>query len=511
MSGLNPEERAKNLREAIDYVNSFKGLDKKTKPQLNWIERLKSSKKLKGEALLKFERDIMNAHSQHIRRLNMPEAEKVETSKKRLKYLRDNPEQHYRSTKKTGVINSLEGNLINSLDELGSSEDVKLAKALNNKLSKRGYTITDDDLKLHKRLLDKELSIKSDIRHINAAKEGKRLGNYNLTDSELKEVPELYEFDRRKKSFNEHLNKLKKDLIIDDAQYKKYKIAPGHALNVNSFPEFASDLANIRAEISAKNHAANIKLTPAQIWDAAKRRVSDGGVGITSDARYKMNEFGKWAESKDINLDGGSKRFGKGYTLRNALGYITGYGSGGHGLPGIRNVPTKGRPTVPEGLRNQYTTAEAIAQQKGKQRDIYNKSIINLWKSNPKKAAIATALLPASLLYSTVSSSDDVPIESLDRQRGERFLGTRRADNVWQSAKHNVLKEGGWLDWFSLLDYTDLGFYGKGQRKYNMNLKNAEERKMVDPTWRGTGLLETQGDKITTLDRQRRKRENIWT
>ena len=44
-----------------------------------------------------------------------------------------------------------------------------------------------------------------------------------------------------------------------------------------------------------------------------------------------------------------------------------------------------------------------------------------------------------------------------------------------------------------------------------MNLKNAEERKMVDPTWRGTGLLETQGDKITTLDRQRRKRENIWT
>ena len=32
--------------------------------------------------------------------------------------------------------------------------------------------------------------------------------------------------------------------------------------------------------------------------------------------------------------------------------------------------------------------------------------------------------------------------------------------------------------------------------------------RLVDPTWRRTGLLETQGDKSTILDR---KRKSIWT
>ena len=46
--------------------------------------------------------------------------------------------------------------------------------------------------------------------------------------------------------------------------------------------------------------------------------------------------------------------------------------------------------------------------------------------------------------------------------------------------------------------------------------KSRQERKMVDPTWRGTGLQEeTIGDKITILDRLpefwNRKRESIWT
>ena len=469
MSGLSPKQRVENLKAAIEYVNSFKGLDKKTKSQLNWIKRLKSSKGLKGEALLKFERDIMNAHSQHLRRSKMSDAEKSAESKKRTKYLRDNPEQHRRSGKKTSIRNSLEQNLINSLDELGASEEVKLAKALKNNLSKRGYTITDNDLDLYQKLLDKELSIKSDIRHINAAKQGKRLGNYNLTDSELKEIPELYEFDRQKKSFNEHLNKLKKDGIIDDAQYKKYKIAPGHALNVNSFPEFASDLANIRAEISATNHAANIKLTPAQIWDSAKRRVSGGGVGITSDARYKMNEFGRWAESKGINLDGPSKRFGKGYTLRNSLGYFTGFGTEGYGLEGIRNVPTVGRTTVPEGIRNQHTTAGAIAQQKAKQRDIYNKSLFNLIGGRGVKGSLLAPLaLAGSAIYSGIASGNE---------------GQPQFDNIWQATKHHAFKEGGILDYLSLFDPTDLSFFGRGPQRYDTNLKTREERKLIDPTW----------------------------
>jgi len=134
-------------------------------------------------------------------------------------------------------------------------------------------------------------------------------------------------------------------------------------------------------------------------------------------------------------------------------------------------------------------------------------SIFNMWRKNPRKAAVASILVPAASLYSMVSKGD---APGLNRPKEERFLGTRRADDLWQSGKHHVFKPGGWMDWFSLIDPYDLALHGRSPRRYDTSL-SLQERKMVDPTWRGTGLLETQGDKITILDRQRRKRENIWT
>ena len=141
----------------------------------------------------------------------------------------------------------------------------------------------------------------------------------------------------------------------------------------------------------------------------------------------------------------------------------------------------------------------------------------DLLKNNPKKAIMISALLPFMFGYSASGAAqDEVPPEFLNVPKQDRFFANPEIDNMWQAAKyHTYKKEGSALEWANVFDYTDLGFYGKGQRKYNMNLKNAEERKMVDPTWKGTGLPETIGDKSTILDRRpefwNRKRESIWT
>ena len=141
----------------------------------------------------------------------------------------------------------------------------------------------------------------------------------------------------------------------------------------------------------------------------------------------------------------------------------------------------------------------------------------DLLKNNPKKAMMIAALFPFMFGYSASGvAQDEVPPEFLNVPKQDRFFANPEIDNMWQAAKyHTYKKEGSALEWANIFDYTDLGFYGKGQRKYNMNLKNAEERKMVDPTWKGTGLPETIGDKSTILDRRpefwNRKRESIWT
>ena len=127
-------------------------------------------------------------------------------------------------------------------------------------------------------------------------------------------------------------------------------------------------------------------------------------------------------------------------------------------------------------------------------------NIFNMWRKNPKKAAAASILVPAASLYSMVSKGD-VPEGLLNRPKEERFLGTRKADDLWQSGKHHVFKPGGWMDWFSLIDPYDLALHGRAPRRYDTSL-SLQERKMVDPTWSSSTAINTPPKK---------KRENIWT
>ena len=132
---------------------------------------------------------------------------------------------------------------------------------------------------------------------------------------------------------------------------------------------------------------------------------------------------------------------------------------------------------------------------------------------SPKTMIAGAIAAPFALAYSAMAKSDPTPSDWLNRS--DPLFTNQALDNLLQGAKYHTVKPGGGIDYISLLDSTDLMFYGRGQNKYNMNIKDIEGRKMVDPTWRRTGLLETQGDKSTILDRRpefwNRKRESIWT
>ena len=168
----------------------------------------------------------------------------------------------------------------------------------------------------------------------------------------------------------------------------------------------------------------------------------------------------------------------------NSLSYLTGFDTEGYGLPGVKRRPvSSGQELIPSKNINQFDIAELKPETMAKQRSVYNTSLVNLWKNNPKKAMAAMATLPLTLLYSGVSSGDDVPESLLNVPRGERFLGSQGADNIWQTAKYDTLKPGGALDWISLFDPTDLSFFGRGPQRYDTNLKTREERKLRDPTW----------------------------
>ena len=148
----------------------------------------------------------------------------------------------------------------------------------------------------------------------------------------------------------------------------------------------------------------------------------------------------------------------------------------------------------------------------------------DLLKNNPKKAMMIAALFPFMFGYSASGvAQDEVPPEFLDVSKQDRVFANPEIDKIWQAAKyHTYKKEGSALEWANLFDFTDLSLFGRGPRKFNMASADdgtpttIPERKMVDPTWRGTGLQEeTIGDKITILDRLpefwNRKRESIWT
>ena len=139
-----------------------------------------------------------------------------------------------------------------------------------------------------------------------------------------------------------------------------------------------------------------------------------------------------------------------------------------------------------------------------KYEQLSNLDFWDLLKRNPKKAMAAAALFPFVFGYAASGAAQEkVPPELLNRSEDERFLRTQVADNIWQATKHHLGREGGILDWAGILDVVDLPFYGSGQRGFNMNLKKAADRKMIDPTWsRYSGARNTPPKK---------RKPNIWT
>ena len=115
---------------------------------------------------------------------------------------------------------------------------------------------------------------------------------------------------------------------------------------------------------------------------------------------------------------------------------------------------------------------------------LQNIDFYDLLKNNPKKAMMAMALSPFIFGYSmTGAAQDKVPEGLLNVPREDRFLGTQKADNIWQATKYHTFKPGGALEWANIFDYTDLPFFGSGPQRYDTNLKTIEERKLRDPTW----------------------------
>ena len=498
MPGLSLEQRAKNLKKALDWVYSDTNIggDKPTgKAQLNF-RKLYEKAKSAGDAekvpwtsgpqgpLAELETRIMNSYTQASRQSRLTKAERDAVTAAKIKWDEENPEKKRASQKRTQILGSLKRNVLKNLKSLGLEEDLKVAKGLKTILSKkRGIGATEADIELHQQLLKTIQDKKAEIRHIESASRGERIGTYNLTKEEIKQIPELYKFEKSKQAFNANLHRLKREGLINEAQHKKYRLAAAHSLNFNNFPEFASNLSNIKAELYDQNLKAGVKLTPAQIWDSTKRSLNNGGLSIDLKTRNTLNEFGMWAEKNNVDLGRGLRNFTKEYTAKNSLSYLTGFGTEGYGLPGVKRRPVaSGQEVIPSKHINQFDIVDLKPETMARQRGVYNTSLVNLWKNNPKKAMAAMATLPLTLLYSAVSRGDDVPESLLNVPRDERFLGSQKADNIWQTAKHHTLKPGGALDWISLFDYTDLGFHGRGQRKYNMNLSR-EERKMRDPTW----------------------------
>ena len=498
MPGLSLEQRAKNLEKALAWIYSDTNIggDKPTgKAQLkfrNLYEKVKSAGAVEKAPwvhgpqgpLAELETRIMNSYTQASRNSRLTAEQRQSVTEEKKEWDKKNPEKKLSSQKKTQILGSLNRNIFKNLKSLGLEEDLRLARGLKTVLSKRGRGATADDIGLHQKLLKTIQDKKTEIRHIEAALKGERIGTYNLTKAEIKQIPELYKFEESKKAFNANLARLLREEVIDEAQFKKYRIAAAHSLNFNNFPEFASNLSNIKAELYDQNLKAGVKLTPAQIWDATKNSLNDGGLSIDLKTRNKLNEFGMWAEKNNVDLGRGLSGYTKEYTAKNSLSYLTGFGTEGYGLPGVRRRPVaSGQELIPSKNINQFDIADLKPETMARQRGVYNTSLINLWKNNPKKALAAMATLPLTLLYSAVSRGDDVPESLLNVPREERFLGSQKADNIWQTAKHHTLKPGGALDWISLFDPTDLSFFGRGPQRYDTNLKTIEERKLRDPTW----------------------------
>ena len=432
MPGLSLGERAKNLKKALDWVYSDTNIggDKPTgKAQLNF-RKLYEKAKSAGDAekvpwtsgpqgpLAELETRIMNSYTQASRQSRLTKAERGAVTAAKIKWDEENPEKKRASQKRTQILGSLKRNVLKNLKSLGLEEDLKVAKGLKTILSKRrGIGATEADIELHQQLLKTIQDKKAEIRHIESASRGERIGTYNLTKEEIKQIPELYKFEKSKQAFNANLHRLKREGLINEAQHKKYRLAAAHSLNFNNFPEFASNLSNIKAELYDQNLKAGVKLTPAQIWDSTKRSLNNGGLSIDLKTRNTLNEFGMWAEKNNVDLGRGLRNFTKEYTAKNSLSYLTGFGTEGHGLPGVKRRPvTSGQEVIPSKHINQFDIVDLKPETMARQRNIYNKSFMSLLK-NPyliKGAKIAGRAIPIAALPLTAKAAKDYSSEGHD-------------------------------------------------------------------------------------------------
>lgn len=269
------------------------------------------------------------AYGKHSRSLINPDLEKEKG------YLRTKKKEILGRRNNSGLMNRI----LPAFQELGNEAHVKTTQGLIDKLSVRGYTLTQADIDLYK-------SLSNDLVELRREAAVKRFRPpYGLTDTELKNFhKEIWEFEENKRAFNQRLRQLVDDGIISEEKFRKFQLSPGHGFSAKNFTEFQAEVNNLFAETFKHNQAAGTGLTPAQVRDRVERLLLGQGMGIDLDTRHKINEFAKLAENKGVNPNFIYKKEElskpKSFDMRKLLRYFTGYGfEGEHGLHGIRNFP----------------------------------------------------------------------------------------------------------------------------------------------------------------------------
>jgi hypothetical protein len=382
-------------------------------------------------------RAARQAYTQHIRRLN-PAYREAHAESQRVRY--EDPavkEVHAMRTRKGEIIGGvkgkggLTGRIIPILQESGSEAQVRTAQNLVEKLSVRGYQLTQADIDTYHKLKDSAETLKI------STTDKRFRPPYGKTQVELQSLyKEVWEYEQNKRIFNQRLQQLVDSGVIDEQQLKKYQLSPGHGFSYKGFPEFSADLNNIHAETLRHNKVAGVKLTGAQVVDQMKSILTDRGLGIDATTRSKINQFGQLAEKNRFNPDFiyTSSKSGKKTpsNMDDLLKYFTGYGvEGEYGLAGKRTIdPLFKREALSlEGQRS--AASKAIEGVKG--------GIMTWGKRALSKAPIVGSLLVPSIakaywdegqkgraISSLLGVSGIVPEFLFDWEKmGHRFQGTQ--------------------------------------------------------------------------------------
>ena len=312
----------------------------KNHPRL-WAEWKRS--KTKSDKVV-VQNDARIAYGQYAR-LSNPETKAKHKEGQRVRYAAS-PEfkdaQWWR-TRKSQILgwkknSGLRNRILPILKELGSEAEVKTAQDLIDKLSPRGYQLTQADIDAYDRLSD-------DARKLKTSTTQKRLRPpYGVPEGEL--IDEVWEFEQNKKAYNQRLRQLVNEGVINEQQFKKYQLSVGHGLPYENFEKFGAEVNNIFSETVEHNRRAGTRLTGAQLVDQVKAILNERGIGVDATTRSKINDFGRLAERKGLKPDfiytstktkGGGAT--KAFNMNELLRYFTGYGvEGEHGLEGLKKV-----------------------------------------------------------------------------------------------------------------------------------------------------------------------------